>query len=454
METSLKNHALSLLIHSLHLFTLLACITTEIYIFINKHHPIHHLIPLLFILLFPKSKPSPVYLVDFSCLKPSSRLRVPSATLVEHLSMIEGFDKESLSFLAKVISSSGLGEETYFPLSLRHLPPRTDHKNCIQEAHMLFFPILQDLFSKTLISPQEIDILILNCSGFCSTPSLSSIIVNHFAMRDDVKTFNLSGMGCGAGVISVDIARTLLQLNRLSYAVIVSTEVISTGWYSGKDRRKLLLNCFFRTGSAAALLTNKKVEKNLKYKLLHLVRTQRAFDDNSYLSAMKKEDSQGITGFSIESHFLHAFKELLRSHVMVLGKIILPFREKVKYVIMVVLQRSSKEYRSPVPEFRTAVKHFCLPASGIPVIKEMGMGLGLGEREMEAALMTFRRFGNQSSSSLWYQLAYLEGKQRISKGEKVWQLGIGTGPKCNSVIWECMRVLKREEAHGGPWDDC
>ncbi|XP_039144035.1 3-ketoacyl-CoA synthase 5-like [Dioscorea cayenensis subsp. rotundata] len=448
METNLKNHAFSLLIHSLHTFILLACITSETYIFINKYHPLHHLIPLFFILVFPNlSKPSSqVFLLDFSCLKPSPSLRVPSAALMEHLSMIEGFDQESLSFLSKVTSSSGLGEETYFPPSLRHLPPRTDHKNCIQEAHMLFFPILQDLFSKTRISPQEIDILVLNCSAFCSSPSLSSIIVNRFAMRDNVKTFNLSGMGCSAGVISIDIARTLLQLNRGSFALIISTEVLSTGWYSGKDQRKLLLNCVFRSGSAAVLLTNKKV-KNLKYKLLHLVRTQRAFDDTGYHSAIREEDSKGITGVSIERNLLHVARDLLRSHVIILGKIILPFRERAKYVIMVLIFKvvSSDKKRSPVPEFRAAVKHFCMPASGRGMIKEMGKGLGLGEREIEAALMTFRRFGNQSSSSMWYQLGYMEGKQRIRKGDKVWQLGMGTGPKCNSVVWECLRVIKGEE---------
>ena len=54
----------------------------------------------------------------------------------------------------------------------------------------------------------------------------------------------------------------------------------------------------------------------------------------------------------------------------------------------------------PLPDFRAAADHFCLPSSGRPMIWRLGQGLGLGEREMEAALMTFHRFGNQSAASL------------------------------------------------------
>ena len=70
------------------------------------------------------------------------------------------------------------------------------------------------------------------------------------------------------------------------------------------------------------------------------------------------------------------------------------------------------------------------------MIWRLAEGLGLGEREAEAALMTFHRFGNQSASSLWYQLAYHEATGRVRRGDRVWQLGMGSGPKANSVVWE------------------
>jgi 3-ketoacyl-CoA synthase len=87
------------------------------------------------------------------------------------------------------------------------------------------------------------------------------------------------------------------------------------------------------------------------------------------------------------------------------------------------------------------------------MIWRLGQGLGLGERDMESALMTFHRFGNQSAASLWYQLAYLEAKGRVRAGDTVWQLGVGSGLKANSLVWECVVNDAGRDALAGPWAD-
>jgi predicted naringenin-chalcone synthase len=62
------------------------------------------------------------------------------------------------------------------------------------------------------VSCAQIDILIVVCSCFAPTPSLASMVVNHFKMRTDVLSHNLAGMGCSSGVIAVDMARHYLQV--------------------------------------------------------------------------------------------------------------------------------------------------------------------------------------------------------------------------------------------------
>jgi 3-ketoacyl-CoA synthase len=191
-------------------------------------------------------------------------------------------------------------------------------------------------------------------------------------------------------------------------------------------------------GSAAVLLTNKAKTGTLqpKYRLAHLLRTQNASDDRAYYSAQREEDDEGITGFSIERHIGEVVADLIRSHLKLLGPIILPWEEKFRYVMYRLFD---KKY---VPDFTKAMKHLCIPSSSQPLIKTVGKGLGLPEVALEAVLATFHRYGNQSSSSMLYQMAYLEGKGMVAKGDRVVLFGWGSGPKCNSLVLDCLREFE------------
>ncbi|KAL0294776.1 UNVERIFIED_CONTAM: 3-ketoacyl-CoA synthase 5 [Sesamum radiatum] len=257
----------------------------------------------------------------------------------------------------------------------------------------------------------------LTAAASALPPSLSSIIVNKYSMREDIKSFTISGMGCSASALAIDMAQNILKTHRNSNALILSTEILSTGWYPGKEQPMMVLNCLFRMGAAAILVTNKReAKKTAKYKLLYSLRSQRAFDDKGYYSAIREEDSDGVTGVTLRRDLLQVAGETLRANIAVLGSKFLPYTEMILYALSIFkkkyLNKSTEIY---VPNFKRVVQHFCLPASGKPVIREIGKGLRLGEREMEPALMTLHRFGNQSSSSLWYELSYMEAKERVKR---------------------------------------
>ncbi|MQL71380.1 hypothetical protein Taro_003690 [Colocasia esculenta] len=459
-DHTLLNHAFSSVVSSLVSFGFLLSISLQTWLLLHGWGPLFQLLPVSCLLaamaahrflLRPRHE---LYLVDFSCLRPPASLRVPISALVEHLSLISCFDRESVAFMEKVITSSGLGQETYFPRPLHFIPPKTRLEDSLMEAHMLLFPVMDDLLAKTGVSPVDVDVLVVNCSDFSPFPSLSAMVVHRYSMRHDVRTFNLSGMGCSASLIGVDVARALLAVHAGFYAVVLSAEVLSTGWYAGKDRRKLLLNCVFRTGSAAVLLTNRReARRKAKYRLARMERTQRAADDRAYASAIKEEDSEGITGFTIERDLLRVARETLRANAYALGASVLPLHEKARYALFWLRQAHLGESAAYMPDFKSSIQHFCLPASGKAVIREVGRGVGLTGRDTEAAAMTFHRFGNQSAASMWYQLAYMEGKGRVKNGDRVWQLGMGSGPKCNSAVWECLRQVEGE-AERGVWGGC
>lgn len=400
------------------------------------------------------SRPRAVYLVDYSCYRPPDSCRVPFATFMEHSRLFKYFDQKSLDFQMKILERSGLSEETCLPPALHYIPPSPTMSASRDEAQLVIFSAMDDLFSKTGLKPKDIDILVVNCSLFCPTPSLSAMVINRYKMRGNTMSFNLSGMGCSAGVIAVDLANNLLQVHGNSNAIVVSTETITPNWYRGNQRSMLLPNCLFRMGGAAILLSNKRKEQSrAKYRLVHAVRTHKGADDKAYRCVYQEEDAQGKVGMSLSKDLMAIAGDALKANITTLGPLVLPVSEQLLFLFSVLMKKFiNPKRKSYIPDFKQAFEHFCIHAGGRAVIDELEKNLQLSAEHVEPSRMTLHRFGNTSSSSIWYELAYIEAKGRMRRGDRVWQIAFGSGFKCNSAVWKCLRTVKTPTQ--GPWSDC
>ncbi|CAD5169986.1 unnamed protein product [Musa acuminata subsp. malaccensis] len=401
------------------------------------------------------SRPRPVYLVDHACFRPPRSFRVPFATFFEHASLVPFFDEKSVRFQVRFLESSGLGEETCLPLANRYIPPCPSMEAACAEARLVIFSAIDELIAKTDLKPRDVDILVVNCSLFSPTPSLSAMIVNKYKMRSNIMSFNLSGMGCSAGLISIDLARSLLQAHPNSYALVVSTEIITPNFYAGNERSMLLPNCLFRMGAAAVLLSNSRREEDrAKYRLLHVVRTHEGADDRAYRCVYEEEDGEGNSGINLSKELTTVTGEALRANITAVGPLVLPVTEQLRFLASLVARRllGARGGKPYIPDFKRAFDHLCIHAGGRAVIDELQRSLGLPAALVEASRMTLHRFGNTSSSSLWYELAYIEAKSRMRRGDRVWMIGFGSGFKCNSAVWRCLRAPKAPV--DGPWSDC
>ncbi|KAJ6833111.1 3-ketoacyl-CoA synthase 11-like [Iris pallida] len=402
--------------------------------------------------LYFLTRPRPVYLVDFSCCKPDESRKVTRKVFVEKSALTGSFTPENLEFQRKILERSGLGEHTYLPEAVTSVPPNPSMAEARKEAEAVMFGALDELFAKTGLRPKDVGILVVNCSLFNPTPSLSAMIVNHYKLRGNVLSYNLGGMGCSAGLISVDLARNLLQVHPNSYALVVSTENITLNWYFGNDRSKLVSNCLFRMGGAAVLLSNKRSDRRRsKYQLVHTVRTHKGADDKCYGCVMQEEDATGKIGVSLSKDLMAVAGEALKTNITTLGPLVLPLSEQLAFFATLIGRNFLKMKIKPyIPDFKLAFEHFCIHAGGRAVLDELEKNLQLSERHMEPSRMTLYRFGNTSSSSLWYELAYTEGKGRIRRGDRVWQIAFGSGFKCNSAVWKALKTVNPSKEKN-PW---
>ncbi|QCD88306.1 chalcone synthase [Vigna unguiculata] len=401
------------------------------------------------------------YILNYQCYKPPNDRMLDTEFCGKLIKRCENLGPNEYRFLLKAIVSSGIGEQTYAPRNIfegREGAPTL--RDGIEEMEEFFSDAIGKLLAKSKVSPSEIDVLVVNISMLAAVPSLSSRIINRYKLRHDVKVYNLTGMGCSASLISMDIVKNIFKTQRNKLALLITSESLSPNWYTGNDRSMILANCLFRIGGCAVLLTNKRSLKDrAMLRLKCLVRTHHGAREEAYGCCIQREDDQGKLGFHLGKNLPKAATRAFVDNLRVMAPKILPVRELLRFLFVSLIKKVNKNNtpksastgatKSPL-NFRTGVDHFCLHTGGKAVIDGIGLSLDLSEYDLEPARMTLHRFGNTSASSLWYVLSYMEAKKRLKKGDTVFMISFGAGFKCNSCLWEVMKDL------GDPnvWDDC
>ncbi|XP_057980651.1 3-ketoacyl-CoA synthase 15-like [Malania oleifera] len=416
------------------------------------------LILYIYLLLAPRS----TYLLDFACFRPPDDLKISREKFIELAKKSGQFSDTAIEFQQRIIKNSGLGDETSLPKAIFQQGHKITLKDGREEAAIVMFGVVDDLLAATKIRPKDIGILVVNCGILNTTPSLSAMVINHYKLRHNIHSFNLGGMGCAAGIIAVDLARDLLNAYPGTYALVVSTEAVSFTWYSGKDLRMLLPNCFFRMGAAALLLSSHRRDRwRAKYELKQLVRTHCGSDDRSFESVKLREDAEGKQGLWLceDKMLMEVGWEALKANVAALRPLVLPISVQLRFFAGMLLDRfmtfffhRKNNNKNLNVEYKgLELDHVCIQATSKKVLEEIQKNLGLREEEMEASVRTLERFGNTSSSSIWYELAYLEANARVKRGHRLWQVAFGSGFKCNSVVWKSLRNVKKPKFT--PWSN-
>jgi 3-ketoacyl-CoA synthase len=111
-----------------------------------------------------------------------------------------------------------------------------------------------------------------------------------------------------------------------------------------------------------------------------------------------------------------------------------------------------------VPDFTKAFQWFCVHTGGRAVLDAIENNLSLPAIHMEPSRVSLYKFGNPSSASIWYELEIISesgntcgaerdgglmpdngAERRLCAGDKIWQIAFGSGFKCNSAVWQCLR---------------
>lgn len=397
----------------------------------------------------------PVYLVDFAAYKPPEELRVVREELKEHGKKWPMYSEDMKDFMEKVHIKSGLAEDgTYLPESIHPVHntcPRYDMDTARKEAEMVMFTAVQELLDKTGLKPTDIDILVTNCSIFCPTPSMASMLVNHFKMRTDIQSYHLGGMGCGNGVMAIGLIKDLLQARPNAVAVFVPAEITTYAFYPGREKARMVANVIFRMGGAAIMLTNKpSLYSRSKYQLMHNVRVHTGADDESYGCMGWGPDGEGINGVYLGKNVVYQAAKALELCMREIAPKILTWGQYAEAASHYTKQYLGYDMPKYLPDFTRCVDHFAIHAGGYAVLKGIQEALRLPVGKMLPSFAALRDFGNTSCSTTWYVLSYMESWENVQRGQTIMQVGMGGGMKAGVNIWRALRnnkVMHRNWAH-------
>jgi len=418
---------------------------------------------LLVVAVWCMRRNNPVYLLSFATFQAPDSWKCSQKDISEINKRQGCFTDESIAFMDRILERSGTGQATAWPPGivqcLQGKPSDRSMAASRKEAETIIFDVVENALQKANVHPREIDVLVINCSLFSPTPSLCAMVLSHFGMRSDVVTYNLSGMGCAASLISIDLAQKLLQMggSKTAKALVVSTEILTPNFYHGNDRGFLIQNTLFRCGGAAMVLSNSWLDgRRAWYKLLHTVRVQ-GTGEAAYECVYEGEDANGERGVRLSKDIVKVAGKCMEKNLTNLGPLVLPLTEQALVVLSIaarfLCKRLAKILHSNgmdkaansvpvvkpyVPDFKTAIDHFCIHAGGRAVIDGIEKNLRLEPFHTEASRMTLLNYGNTSSSSIWYELEYIQEQQKsnvLKKGDRIMQVAFGSGFKCTSGVW-------------------
>ncbi|WIA35765.1 hypothetical protein OEZ86_004159 [Tetradesmus obliquus] len=337
-------------------------------------------------------KPS-IYLVDYIAQRPDDSWKHSRLDSEAYAENSQVFTPEAVDFQRKVLWFGGLGNETYLPPWLGNYPQTTSMEKAKLEFDLVVVKACADLLEKTGIQPAQ-----------------------------------------------------MLELYPDTYALVVSTENITQNMYKGTQRSMLIPNVLFRVGGAAMLMTNKRSEaRRSKYRLDSVVRTTLSGDDTSYNCVMEMEDSLGNRGVKLSKELMKIAGKALKDNITSLGPRVLPMSEMLVFGANMAARKLLGMKLAPyIPDFQVAAQHICIHTGGRGVIDAIQKELGLSNDFVEPSRAALYRYGNVSSSSVWYVLAFIEHFRGVTKGDKVLQLAFGSGFKCNSAVWVANKTFKEQ----------
>ena len=134
--------------------------------------------------------------------------------------------------------------------------PAAAQRRYERTAPQLAATALTNALSAAGLTRSELGALVCcTCTGYLC-PGISSYVVEQLNLASDTRCYDLVGMGCGAALPALDLARHLAAAVTPRCVAVVAVELCSATAVFGDDPDLIVSNALFADGAAAALVSS------------------------------------------------------------------------------------------------------------------------------------------------------------------------------------------------------
>jgi alkylresorcinol/alkylpyrone synthase/polyketide synthase Type III len=291
--------------------------------------------------------------------------------------------------------------ETNNELIVKHL------KGCIELGTLATTKCL----SRLDIDVSHIDHIVCTTSTGLLLPAVSAHLVKALNLTKDTKRLDLVGMGCCAGMNSLQCATSLAIANPGNNVLLVCVEICSASYVSYDTIETAVVNSLFGDGGAAVLISTDK-GSHYKNRVKVIGFESRTFvdhidalkydlfeNDENKLSLVLSKELPYIIGFNIED------------------------------IVYGLLNKYGLKKRD--------ISHWVIHAGGRKVLDSIKYNLGLTNHDIRHTMDVHEFYGNMSSCCVIFTLDALQKEGVVKKGDLGVMIAMGPGMAIETglVVW-------------------
>jgi len=236
------------------------------------------------------------------------------------------------------------------------------------------------------------------CTGYVC-PGLSSYLAEDLEAPHDLRTLDITGMGCGAALPNLEAATGWLALDGRRPVLAVAVEICSATLFMGNEPGLVVSNAIFGDGAAAVVLS----------------------------APAGGEPAPGpvrLLGFASSVH--PEYRHHLR-YTQSGGRLRNHLDTRVPVIGARLAGQTLERLLAEHGLAQSDIAHWAVHAGGTAVLEQVGRKLGIPDEALAPSVGIFRDYGNMSSPSVLFALQRVLATRHPAAGERGVLLSFGAG---------------------------